>query len=371
MLSKEEFDRYSRHLKLQGFGLKAQEKLKESKVLVIGAGGLGSPVLLYLAAAGVGNIGIVDFDTVSESNLQRQVIFTSKMAGKPKAEMAAEQLKKLNPFISVNAFTEKLSATLALQLFKEYDLVVDGTDNFATRYLINDACTLLEKPLVYGAINQFQGQISVLNFEYNGIKGPTYRCLFPEPPGPGESPACSEVGVLGVLPGIIGCLQATESIKVLAGIGEPLSGKLLMADLLNNQFNTLEIERDENAIALGPATPEAFLKFDYSHFCGLAPIKNTISPADFKAALKEDAPKLQVIDVREPHELPKLKDVNTLNLPLPSLQHNISLIGLHKKTILICQSGIRSYKAFQILQDYFAPGMLFSLDGGVEGLGES
>ncbi len=267
MLSKEEISRYNRHLILPGFGVQSQEKLKQSKVLVIGAGGLGCPVLLYLTAAGVGEIGIVDFDTVEESNLQRQVLFTVNDIGKPKAEVAAAKLSLQNQFIKFNTYSLRLENKSALAIFPEYDIIIDGTDNFATRYLVNDACVLLGKPLVHGAIYKFEGQVSVFNYtDRSGKTGPSYRCLFPVPPAAGSVANCSEIGVLGVLPGIIGTLQATEAIKLITGIGEPLSGKLMLFDALTMNSTLVKINRNQARVNDVPKDTAAFLKTDYDFF---------------------------------------------------------------------------------------------------------
>ena len=239
-----EKNRYSRHILLDKIGLEGQEKLKGAKVLVIGAGGLGCPVLQYLTAAGVGTIGIIDFDIVDETNLQRQILFTVNDVGVNKAEAAENRLRQLNPYVRFNIYPERLTTKNALNLFSEYDIIVDGTDNFSTRYLVNDACVITGKPLVYGAIYKFEGQVAVFNF--NG--GPSYRCLFPEPPKSGSVPNCSEVGVIGVLPGLIGTQQANEVIKLILEIGEPLSGKLLTYNSLDNSFFTLKVNRSEEQI---------------------------------------------------------------------------------------------------------------------------
>ena len=246
-LSKEELIRYSRHLSLKEFGMDAQIKLKQAKVLVVGAGGLGCPALLYLAAAGVGKIAVVDFDVVESGNLQRQVLYIEDDIGKPKADVAVEHLRKRNSFVGFESFNQKLSAESAIQLFPGYDLILDCTDNFNARYIINDACVLLDKPFVYGSIFKFEGQLSLFNAkDKTGINGPTYRCLFPTPPAEGTIPSCEEAGVVGFLPGMIGTLQAAEAIKWITGIGETLSGKLLSVNSLDAIFNLFDVERNEN-----------------------------------------------------------------------------------------------------------------------------
>ncbi|MFN3392412.1 MAG: HesA/MoeB/ThiF family protein [Meiothermus ruber] len=263
MWSKEELDRYARHIVLPGVGGAGQARLKQSAVLVVGAGGLGSPVLMYLAAAGVGRLGLVEMDRVDVSNLQRQVLFDTPSVGQPKAEVAKSRLESLNPHIQVEAHAERITSENALRLLEPYDLVIDCTDNFPTRYLLNDACVLLDKPLVYGAIHQFEGQLSV--FHHQG--GPCYRCLFPQPPRPGTVPNCAEAGVFGVLPGVIGSLMATEAIKVLLGLGEVLSGKLLLYDGLQAQFRRLSFPRRPDCPVCGQQPSVSTLQ-DYELWCG-------------------------------------------------------------------------------------------------------
>jgi sulfur-carrier protein adenylyltransferase/sulfurtransferase len=361
MLSELEKERYNRHLILEAFGKEAQLKLKAAKILVIGAGGLGSPSLLYLAAAGVGTIGIIDFDSVSLSNLQRQVLFSTGMVGMPKVEKAEERIHSLNPLIKVITWNDRLTARKALEIFPAFDLVIDGTDNFATRYLVNDACTILGKPLIYGSIFRFQGQVSVFNYN----NGPTYRCLFPEPPDPLQSPDCSQAGVLGVLPGIIGCHQALEAIKVITGVGETLSGKILLIDTLKNTFNTFSLSKNPEAIARAPKEQEEFLKFDYSYFCGLSG-NNDISNEQFFEMLEREK-NLQVIDVREIDEKPEITAFHAQKIPLSLLKEKLEDIDNHKPTVLICKSGIRSQKALNILKE---EGFLklYNLKGGVDNL---
>ena len=278
MLTEKEKYRYSRHLLLDKVGEDGQEKLKAAKVLVIGAGGLGCPILQYLTAAGVGTIGIIDFDTVDETNLQRQVLFTKDDIGKNKALIAASRLNQLNEFVNFNIHAEKLTNANALGLFVDYDIIVDGTDNFSTRYLVNDACVLADRPLVYGAIYKFEGQVSVFN--YKG--GPTYRCLFPEPPEAGVVPNCSEIGVIGVLPGLIGTQQANEVIKLILGIGEPLSGKLAVYDALQASQLVLDIARNEEEVEIVKQLD--FKNYDYDYFCGIKQEKdmNQISAQELK-----------------------------------------------------------------------------------------
>lgn len=287
-LNPDELLRYQRHLSLPGFGKAAQLKLKAAKVLVVGAGGLGCPVLQYLAAAGVGMIGIVDDDFVSRSNLQRQILYTDAEVGESKAALAARKLQAMNPQIECVAHPVRLDIGNALELIEPYDLVIDGSDNFPTRYLINDACVLLDKPLIYGALYTFQGQVSVFNFE----GGPTYRCLFPKPPKPEDAPNCAEIEVVGVLPGLIGCMQADEAIKVIAGIGEPLSGKLLILDALTMQSQTIALQRDETQAAVTELKPLEFA-------CATPIVEiEEITPRELKAQLDD----YQLLDVREAWE---------------------------------------------------------------------
>lgn len=334
MLSKEEIERYSRHLILEGFGEEAQLKLKNAKVLVVGAGGLGCPALLYLTAAGVGSIGIIDHDVVSESNLQRQVLFSTSDVGKKKVLAAQEKLLSQNPFIKIKTYPERITKENAITILTEYDLIIDGSDNFATRYLVNDACIILKKPFVYGAIHKFEGQVSVFNYK----NGPTYRCLFPEQPEAGEAPACSEVGVIGVLPGIIGTWQATEAIKVLTGVGEPLSGKLLTMSLRTNSISIFEFETDKKNKNITELS-----NYDFS--C----VVNTLSFEKLKQMTKQD---IQLIDVREKNEYAE-KNLKGINIPVSEINKRISEINPKKTTVVHCKSGVRSKKAIEIIKEYY------------------
>ena len=367
-LSKDELSRYSRHIILKDFGIQGQEKLKAAKVLVIGAGGLGSPVLLYLAAAGVGTIGIVDFDVVDETNLQRQVLFTVHDIGKPKADIAAARLKALNPFVNIIPFPLQFTSQNALGIIRDYDIVVDGTDNFQTRYLVNDACVLLNKPNVYGSIYQFEGQVSVFNYtDAGGVLGPNYRDLYPTPPPPGLVPSCEEGGVLGVLPGIIGSLQANEVLKVITEIGTPLSGRLFLFDALKLESRIVKFSRDENNPINGK-NPTLKKLIDYDEFCG---IKNSgrktdsvqeISVKEFKQWIdsKKD---FQLIDVREPFEH-QLVNIGGELIPLSRIEERIDLVSLEKPVIIYCKTGIRSAKAIKVL---LAKGKfnLYNMTGGI------
>jgi len=368
MLSKEETARYSRHLILPGFGLQSQEKLKCAKVLVIGAGGLGCPVLLYLTAAGAGEIGIIDFDKVDESNLQRQILFSIEDIGKLKTETAAARLSKQNPFIKINTYPFRLENKNALDILSGYDVIIDGTDNFATRYLVNDACVLLNKPLVYGAIYKYEGQVSVFNYNDNsGKPGPTYRCLFPAPPASGSVPNCSEIGVLGVLPGIIGTLQATEAIKIITGIGEPLSGKLLLFDALTMNSVIVETERNDAWINSTPKNKEEFLKTDYEFFCGNKHTGNTIKTITVSELQKIIGNKnnVQLLDVREPGEQPVIAELTDLQIPLGEISGHADMISKDKKVIVFCRSGVRSKRAIELLEKDFGFTNLYNMDGGV------
>lgn len=335
MLNKEEINRYSRHILLPELGEEGQLKLKNAKVLVVGAGGLGCPVLQYLCAAGIGTIGIVDFDKVEESNLQRQVLYSTEDIGKHKAEVAKEKLAKQNPHINLITHTSYLNSSNALEIISGYNIVVDGSDNFSTRYLVNDACVILNKILVFGSIFKFEAQVSLFNYK----SGPTYRCLYPEPPGYGDVPNCAEIGVLGVLPGICGTFMANEVIKIIAEIGEVLSGKLLMFNILTMRFNSIEIN-------LVPENRNIKKLIDYDIFCGNT---NEITAFQLKQKIesKED---FQLIDVREREEY-QLKNIGGILIPLGKLKENLNQIDLEKDVIVHCASGARSKKAISILQE--------------------
>jgi len=370
-LSKAELARYARHLALPEFGLEAQQKLKAAKVLVVGAGGLGSPLLLYLAAVGVGTIGIVDFDVVDESNLQRQVLFGKGDLGLPKTEAAKKRLISLNPFINIQLHNTQLSSANAIEVIREYDVVADGSDNFPTRYLVNDACVLLNKPNVFGAIFQFEGQVSVFNFiDKNGKMGPNYRDLHPTPPPPGTVPSCAEGGVLGVLPGIIGSMQASEVIKVITGIGEPLSGRLFHFDTLDFESRIFKIKsRDDNPLTgLHPSITHLI---DYEDFCGtkeLAPIKE-ITAAELRLWLSSGE-KIQLIDVREPAEF-QTGNLGGELIPLATVAENVHRFSKDGKVVLHCQSGARSATAIRDLEQQFNLSNLYNLSGGIIAFWES
>ena len=363
-LSSDEILRYSRHLILPEVALEGQQRLKASRVLLIGAGGLGSPLALYLAAAGVGTIGLVDFDVVDVTNLQRQIVHGSKDVGRPKLESARDRLKDLNPHIHVEGYETRLTSENALEIVRDYDIVIDGTDNFATRYLTNDACVILGKPNVYGSIYRFEGQSSVFATE----EGPCYRCLYPEPPPPGLVPSCAEGGVLGVLPGLVGTIQATEGIKLLLGIGEPLIGRLLLIDALSMQFRTMRLRKNPNCPACG--TREIRELIDYDQFCGIGgdPLQDPhgipeITPAELaaKQARRDD---FDLIDVREPHEWAIAKIPGARLVPLGTFTESLSSFDSARDIVVTCKMGGRSAKAVRQLQ---AAGFkkVWNLAGGI------
>ncbi|WP_312078538.1 HesA/MoeB/ThiF family protein [Chryseobacterium sp.] len=327
-------ERYTRHIQLEEIGLSGQQKLSEAKVLVIGAGGLGCPILQYLTTAGIGTLGIVDLDTVSLSNLHRQILFSQNDVGKNKAVVAKEKLLTLNPETRIDTFTFPFTEDNCLEIIKNYDIVVDGTDNFVTRYLINDACVMLNKPVVFGALYKFEGQVSVFNYK----NGPNYRCLFPIPPSAGEIPNCNEIGVLGILPGIIGLIQANEVIKIILDLGEVLSGKILYLNTLNYQQRLVKFKKNEetfNAIRK-KEKPEIVSTND----CLFV---NSISLQNIK--MDDD---IVWIDVRELHETPEIYNDDVLKLPLKSFENKLEISDDNSKKIFFCQSGIRSQKAAQI-----------------------
>lgn len=355
-LTAEEKYRYSRHLLLKEVGLEGQEKLKEAKVLVVGAGGLGCPVLLYLAAAGVGTIGVVDFDTIDASNLQRQILFSADDVGRSKAEVAKEKLNANNPFIDVIAYNEELTNENALEIFSAFDIIVDGSDNFYTRYLVNDACIIAHKPLVYGAIHKFEGQVSVFNYQ----EGPTYRCLFPTPPKAGSIPSCSEVGVVGVLPGIIGTQQANEVIKIILGIGKVLSGRLMIYNALSSSFMEMKIMKTSFKVL----NKEEFLKFDYQRYCEVSIVLEKSISLSALANLSSDT---FVIDVRQVWEQPQLEKKHVLHAPLHEIDVYLKEIPTDKKVYVICQHGVRSKVAIQYLEKEHNFTNLINVEGGMLG----
>ena len=356
-LSDKEKNRYSRHLLLDKVGLKGQLKLKNAHVLVIGAGGLGCPILMYLSAAGVGHIGIIDFDIIDESNLQRQILFDSKDIGKSKVLTAKRKLAIQNPHIKITAYNQVLSNQNAIDIFQEYEIIVDGTDNFSTRYMVSDACVLTEKPLVYGAIHKFEGQVSVFNYK----NGPTYRCLFPTPPESESTPSCSEAGVIGVLPGIIGTQQANETIKIILEIGNIMSGRLLIYDALQPSFLEINIEKSANLIDFGISSISDFKDFDYLFTCEIDSMQAGISKKDFLLLPS----KTLVIDVREDWETPKVENKNILNIPLDELDDRFNEIPKGETIYVVCQKGGRSQAAIAFLKQEYNYTNLINVDGGL------
>jgi adenylyltransferase/sulfurtransferase len=362
MLTDKEKNRYARHISLDKVGLEGQEKLKAAKVLVIGAGGLGCPVLQYLSAAGVGTIGIIDFDNVDETNLQRQILFTTADIGMNKARVAGKRLESLNPYVAYHIYPEKLTTKNALSLFADYDIIVDGTDNFSTRYMVNDACVITSKPLVYGAIYKFEGQVAVFNYN----NGPSYRCLFPEPPKSGSVPNCSDIGVIGVLPGIIGTQQANETIKLILGIGELLSGKILTYNALNNSFLQLNINRSEEEIQKVLNDKNNFESIDYDFLCN-SNQNNEIKQVtiDELKLWFNNGDVFHILDVREEWEQPRVEKDNVLIAPLDELDEFVNEISKDKKVVVICQHGIRSIAAIERLENDYNFKNLINLQGGI------
>ncbi|MCL2936954.1 MAG: molybdopterin-synthase adenylyltransferase MoeB [Trichodesmium sp. St18_bin1] len=366
-LNTEEYQRYSRHLILPEVGLDGQKRLKAASVLCIGTGGLGSPLLLYLAAAGIGNIGIVDFDIVDSSNLQRQVIHGTSWVGRPKIESAKNRIHEINPYCQVDLYETRLSSENALDILKSYDVIVDGTDNFPTRYLVNDACVLLNKPNVYGSIFRFEGQATVFNYE----GGPNYRDLYPEPPPPGMVPSCAEGGVLGILPGMIGVIQATETIKIVLGKGKTLSGRLLLYNSLDMTFRELKLRPN-------PIRPVIEKLIDYEEFCGIPQAKAReadskmdipeMTVQDLKQLLDSGADDFVLLDVRNPNEYEIAKIPGSVLVPLPDIEQGAGvtkvkeLINGHR-LIAHCKMGGRSAKALGILKENGIEGT--NLKGGI------
>jgi adenylyltransferase/sulfurtransferase len=365
--TREELARYNRHIIIPGFGEEGQKKLKAAKVLIIGSGGLGSPALLYLTAAGVGTIGIVDFDVVDDSNLQRQVIFDIREIGKPKVEAAKRRLEALNPHTRFILHNTHLNSGNALDIIKDYDVVADGTDNFPTRYLVNDATLILDKPNVYGSIFQFEGQVSVFNYvNEKGERGPNYRDLYPTPPPPGLVPSCAEGGVLGVLPGIIGSLQALEVIKVITGIGEPLSGRFYTFDALNFESRTFNIKRREDNPVNGK-NPTIHELIDYEQFCGMRAVEEKPAKEITARDLYDwqvKGKKFKLIDVREPSEY-KIVQIGGELIPLSTISKHADEIPKDIDVVFLCKSGIRSLKAIKELEEKYPFNNLYNLKGGI------
>jgi len=331
-------NRYNRHIILSEIGQQGQGRISNAKVLVIGAGGLGCPVLQYLTAAGIGTIGVIDFDTVEVSNLQRQVLFGTSSLGINKAIAAKQRLEDLNDSISIIAYPEKLTPKNAVNLFSQYDIIVDGSDNFETRYLVNDASIITNKPLVFGAIFKFEGQVSVFNYTI----GPSYRCLFPIPPKNNAVPNCSEIGVLGVLPGIIGSMQANEVLKIILGIGDVLSGQLLFYNALTSKVSTLKVNRNEAIIQSVLEEKSNFHNKQINNNCEIEVLELSIDDI-----ISEE--NIQFIDIRELHEQPKIENIKVSHIPLSQLEQSLSKINSDKKKVLFCQSGVRSKQATRIL----------------------
>src|SRR5271156_2435069 len=367
-LSNNEIARYSRHLLLPEVGLEGQQKLKAAKVLCVGTGGLGSPLAFYLAAAGIGTLGLVDFDVVDESNLQRQIIHSTKDVGRPKIDSATEKLQALNPYLNVVKHETMLTSANALEIIRDYDIVADGTDNFPTRYLVNDACVLTGKPNAYGSIFRFEGQASVFATK----EGPCYRCLYPEPPPPGLVPSCAEGGVLGILPGLVGVIQATEVIKQILGIGDSLVGRLLLVDALTMQFRTLKLRKNPDCPACG-THPTITALIDYDQFCGvpkpqeIGPLEAARDKAVGGAPIVDGIPQISVetlkkkldaredifvLDVREPHEVP-IANIGAPLIPVGELEKRIGELAPYKdrEIVIHCRSGARSQKAALILKN--------------------
>ncbi len=364
-LSQEEVLRYSRHLIMPEVTMEGQRRLKAARVLLIGTGGLGSPLALYLAAAGVGTIGLVDFDVVDHTNLQRQIIHFTSDVGRPKLQSAIEKIRAINPHVSVIPFETRLTSENALEIMQDFDIIVDGTDNFPTRYLVNDACVLLGKPNVYGSIFRFEGQASVFWAQY----GPCYRCLYPEPPPPGLVPSCAEGGVLGILPGLIGLVQATETIKLILGAGEPLIGRLLLLDALAMRWRELKLRKDPNCPVCGE-NPTVRELIDYAEFCGIrgeervhAEALPSITPQELKARLDRGEP-LVILDVREPFELEINRLPNIVHIPMAQVPERVHELNPADEIVVVCRSGGRSAQITRLLMT-MGFGKVKNLTGGM------
>jgi sulfur-carrier protein adenylyltransferase/sulfurtransferase len=366
-LTTDDLSRYSRHLILPEVGMEGQRRLKAAKVLCVGTGGLGSPLAFYLAAAGIGTLGLVDFDVVDASNLQRQIIHSTKDIGRKKLDSAAEKLTALNPALNVVKHETMLSSANALEILKDYDIVADGTDNFPTRYLVNDACVLLGKPNVYGSIFRFEGQASVFATE----QGPCYRCLYPEPPPPGLVPSCAEGGVLGILPGLVGVMQATEVIKLILGKGEPLIGRLLLVDALNMRFRELKLRKNPECPVCG-TNPTVTELIDYQQFCGIVPetpqessVKNGIPQITVKELKRRiDAGEdVQLIDVREPYEF-QIAQIGGKLIPQNDVPQRLAEIDREREVVVHCRSGARSQRIAEFLKQSGYPRVV-NVAGGI------
>ena len=372
-LSKNEIERYSRHLIMPEVGMEGQKRLKATKMLLIGTGGLGAPLGLYLAAAGVGKLGLVDFDVVDFSNLQRQIIHSTADVGRPKLESAQEKILAINPNVKVETYNAALRSDNALDIIKDYDVVIDGTDNFPTRYLVNDACVLLDKPNVYGSIFRFEGQASV----FYAKEGPCYRCLYPEPPPPGLVPSCAEGGVLGILPGIIGLIQATEGIKLALGKGQSLVGRLVLYDALAMKFRELKLRKNPNCLVCGD-NPTVTQLIDYEQFCGVTPElepnvdlsedSGEITPAELKSVL-DTGEKLTILDVREPDEYEISSLPNSILIPLGQLPSRMNELNRQDNIVVHCKMGGRSAKAVELMKQA-GFNQVKNLTGGINRWGE-
>jgi molybdopterin/thiamine biosynthesis adenylyltransferase/rhodanese-related sulfurtransferase len=361
-LTPDEIHRYSRHLVLPEVGVEGQRRLKDARILLVGAGGLGSPNALYLAAAGVGRLGIVEFDVVDVTNLQRQVLHGTRDVGRSKLDSARDRLRDVNPHVEVVAHAARLTSENALGIIGGYDLVVDGTDNFATRYLVNDACVLLGKPNVYGSIFRFEGQSTV----FCTPDGPCYRCLYPEPPPPGLVPSCAEGGVLGILPGLVGLVQATEAVKLVTGIGETLAGRLLLVDALAMSFRTMKLRRDPRCPACG--TRELRELIDYEEFCSVRGASEpeavpTLTPVEL-AARRRQGDALDLVDVREPHEWEIARIAGARLAPLSQFPEALTSFDPAREVVVYCKSGVRSAKAVAQLRSAGFP-RVWNLAGGI------
>jgi adenylyltransferase/sulfurtransferase len=354
-LSQKEVARYSRHLIMPEVGMEGQKKLKAAKILLIGAGGLGSPLGLYLAAAGIGRIGLVDFDVVDFSNLQRQVLHGTPDVGRSKLHSARDRLQAINPEVKIDLYETRLTSANAISIIDPYDIIIDGTDNFQTRYLVNDACVLLDKPNVYGSIFRFDGQASV----FHPPAGPCYRCLYPEPPPPGEVPSCAEGGVLGILPGLIGCIQATEAVKLILGKGSPLIGRLLLYDALQMRFQEFKVRRNKHCPLCGDR-PTITRLIDYDQFCGIrgqeTPPAQTPGGKSWETSVEEFHQRLQqgdkvfILDVRNPEEFAICRIPGSTLIPLPELPQRFGELDKNVEMVVHCKSGMRSAKAVQFLR---------------------
>lgn len=351
-------ERYERQIRLKGFGLESQKKLSNAKVLIVGAGGLGCPALQYLTAAGVGTIGLIDNDNVELSNLHRQILFSTNDIGKPKVEIAISKMKSLNPEIDFKKYFIRLLPENAIEIITEYDIVIDGSDNFETKYLVNDVCVFLDKPLVYGAVQAFEGQVSVFNYGENKIN---YRDLYPTPPKVGVSMSCSEIGVLGVLPGMIGTMQAVEVIKIITGIGKIFSNSILFYNALQNSFYEFDISKREGNIY--PSTGEEILNHDYGFSCPANSGVNEISTEEFNEFISNG--RAAIIDIREYSESPEINGFEYLKIPMSEIEQSIEDIPTHKKLIFFCNSGVRSITAAEVVLKKFPDADVSSLKNGI------